>query len=46
MEVCEWIYSDDDYRYNTGCKEYWTDVYDFIYCPYCGKRIKHKLQED
>lgn len=51
MEYCEWIKDDvlyvEGYPRNAyrvgcgGCGEYVTCINDnFIYCPYCGRKIK------
>ena len=39
---CIWRESIMDYNYKTKCGEAFNDPYDFIYCPYCGRKIKIK----
>ena len=44
--TCWWTYSEEDYKYYTGCGEYFIDCYDFIYCPYCGNEIHNTSREE
>ena len=42
---CEWKYtksvSEGGYFYSCGCiHKRFSDLHDFEYCPYCGKKIK------
>ena len=51
IDVCQWGF--DGEFYETSCKSTFCFSYqnerekDFIYCPYCGKRIKeYKMYDD
>jgi len=43
-DVCEWKHNKDTFElYNTSCgKPLITEIGNFIYCPYCGKKIISK----